>query len=235
MISGYTKTTLLDYPEHIASTLFLSGCNFLCPFCHNRSLVLDQPDYPILDDQLIFDDIKKRKHLIEGVVLTGGEPTLATNLISFITQIKELGLKVKLDTNGSNPITLEKLLQKGLLDYVAMDIKASKNDYAKVCGLKQATMEPLLDKINESLALIKHDPRLSNYEFRTTVIQEFHDHEGLAEIATWILPAKNWYLQAYRYNENQLSSQIFHPIEKESLEQFLATLDFPQQVFLRGY
>ena len=235
MIHGYTKTTLLDYPGHIASTLFLGGCNFLCPFCHNSSLVSVSDLTPTLDGHLIFDDIKKRKHLIEGVVLTGGEPSLARDLISLVTQIKELGLKVKLDTNGSNPKVLEKLLEQQLLDYVAMDIKASKEKYASVCGLPQNTADRLLNHIETSIHLIKQASYLEDYEFRTTVIREFHDLRDLQKMANWILPAKHWFLQCYEYNPNQLGLEIYHPLEKEPLEQFIATLGASSKVHLRGY
>ncbi|MBN2221496.1 MAG: anaerobic ribonucleoside-triphosphate reductase activating protein [Vallitaleaceae bacterium] len=235
MIHGYTKTTLLDYPGHIASTLFLGGCNFLCPFCHNSSLVSVNNSIPTLDDHLIFDDIKKRKHLIEGVVLTGGEPSLASDLISLVTQIKELGLKVKLDTNGSNPKVLERLLDLQLLDYVAMDIKASKENYSRTCGLHHNTADRLLDHIETSIHLLKHNSYLEDYEFRTTVIQEFHDLHDLEKIANWILPAKHWFLQCYEYNPNQLNLEVYHPIEKEPLEQFIATLGISAKIQLRGY
>ena len=136
MINGFNKTTLLDYPGHLAATIFLGGCNFRCPFCHNASLVLSAEIQPIISKDEIFATLKKRVGILEGVCITGGEPTLYAGLYDFIKQIKDLGFLVKLDTNGSNPHIISKLLEDKLIDYLAMDIKNSKEKYATTTGIK---------------------------------------------------------------------------------------------------
>ena len=238
-ISAMTKTTLLDYPNHLASTLFLQGCNFLCPFCHNKDLI--PPAGTISADDNILDTVlptlKKRRHLIEGVCITGGEPTLQKDLPQLIRSIKELGLKVKLDTNGSNPSMLADLLDEGLLDYLAMDIKNSAAAYETTCGKSvpiQSIEASLYHLINHS------DPNFS-FELRTTILQELHTLSTLIQTAEWLVnlglpPSTAWYLQEYVYSPMQLLATPFTAIKKETLTDWLESLlHIHPSIFLRGY
>lgn len=146
-IHGFNKTTLLDYPEHIAATVFTGGCNFRCPFCHNGELVLDPGCQPLIPEEEVLAYLKKRQGILQGVCVTGGEPTLQKDLKEFLQKIKELDYPVKLDTNGYRPGVLWELLREHLIDYVAMDIKASRENYASAAGLKQID----LSRIEESI------------------------------------------------------------------------------------
>ncbi len=174
LISGFQKLTLLDYPEKTACTVFTYGCNFRCPFCHNAILVTEGIENAI-DPEEIFSFLKKRTGLLDGVCITGGEPTLQKDLIDFIRKIRELGFCVKLDTNGYNPEVLQELLSQGLCDYVAMDIKNSLEKYSLTAGIDVDR-----DKILRSISLIKE--KAPDYEFRTTVVRELHTREDIMEI-----------------------------------------------------
>ena len=189
-IKGLQKTTLLDYPEKLACTVFTGGCNFRCPFCHNASLVLNAEAVEEIPEEEFFSYIEKRKGMLDGVCITGGEPLLCPDIVDFIKKIRSLGLLVKLDTNGSLPDKLEYLLDEGLVDYVAMDIKNSSEKYALTAGLQKFP-----DEIERSIDLIiKKAP---DYEFRTTVVRELHDMQDIAKIATRIKKAKKYFLQSY--------------------------------------
>lgn len=176
-ISGIQKTTLIDYPGKIACTIFLSGCNFRCSFCHNPELVLLKPDTENISKESILRFLEKRKLYLDGVCITGGEP-LITLEEDFLRKIKELGYLIKLDTNGSFPEKLEEFIKKGLIDFVAMDIKASKEKYKEII---RAELD--LEKIEKSIKLIS---KLKNYEFRTTIIERVHNVEELEKISQWL-------------------------------------------------
>lgn len=208
-ICGLNKTTLLDYPGIVAATIFLGGCNFCCPFCHNGDLVLHSGEIPEYSEEEIFTFLKKRKNVLEGVCITGGEPTLYEELPDFIKKIKDLGYKVKLDTNGSNPEMVKRLLDGKQIDYVAMDIKAPVYKYDEVCG---ASVD--MEKIQQSVELIKTGE--ISYEFRTTVVREFHTKEDILEIGKWLNGAEYYYLQSYQDTENNIR-QGFSAMEKEEL------------------
>ncbi len=238
-ITAINKTTLLDYPNHLASTLFLQGCNFLCPFCHNRELIA--PANTCADQNniqgTILSTLRKRRHLIEGVCITGGEPTLHKDLEGLLHQIKALGLKVKLDTNGSNPKMLSRLLDNQLLDHVAMDIKNSPSEYERTCGCSID-----IDAIASSLKLLAKYRRLDfSYELRTTLISEFHTYAQLEAITQWIstlgvAPSTPWYLQKYVYSPMQINPTVYHCIEKETLTPWLESLSqIHPTLSLRGY
>ena len=197
-IYGFHKTTLLDYPEHIAATVFTGGCNFRCPFCHNGELVLDPGAQPSITEEEVLSYLKKRREILQGVCVTGGEPTLQKDLKDFLGKIKELGYLVKLDTNGYRPGVLWDLLQNGLVDYVAMDLKASRKNYATAAGLK--TMD--LSRIEESIGILKSSG--IPYEFRTTVVKGIHRVEEFENIGRWIAGCPVYYLQNYEENENCL-------------------------------
>ena len=189
-IKGLQKTTLLDFPEKLACTVFTGGCNFRCPFCHNASLVLTPSKVESISEEDFFSYISKRKGMLDGVCITGGEPLLSPDIEEFIKKIRSCGLLVKLDTNGSFPDKLEHLLNEGLLDYIAMDIKNSKQKYAMTAGL-----DSFPSKIEKSIdIIIKKAP---DYEFRTTVVRELHNTQDIVDIASRIKNAKKYFLQSY--------------------------------------
>lgn len=189
-IHGFNKTTLLDYPGIVAATVFTGGCNFRCPFCHNADLVLNPGGQPLIPEEDVFAHLAKRKGITKGVCITGGEPTLSKDIFSFSGKLKDMGLLVKLDTNGYKPDVLKKMCKEGLVDYVAMDIKASLSDYSKVTGVP-------IDKdiIKESVEFLICGE--IPYEFRTTVVKELHNERSFEEIADMISGANRYYLQSY--------------------------------------
>ena len=189
-IQGLQKMTLLDYPGRVACTVFLGGCDFRCPFCHNFELVLGPAPEALSEDEF-FAFLDKRHGLLDGVAITGGEPCLRPDLPDFIAKIREAGFAVKLDTNGSHPRMLEHLLANGLVDYVAMDIKNSPEKYAQTIGLAAIDLAP----IDESIGLLLHSA--IEYEFRTTVVRQFHDADDFEKIGSWIAGAKRYFLQAF--------------------------------------
>lgn len=189
-IKGLQKTTLLDFPEKVACTVFTGGCNFRCPFCHNASLVLKSDEIEKISESDFFSYLAKRKGILDGVCITGGEPLINDDISDFIKKIREYGFLIKLDTNGSFPNRLESLLNEGLLDYVAMDIKNSKNKYAITCG-----SEKYSDEIEKSINLIMQ--KAPDYEFRTTVVRELHTIQDIEDIANQIKNAKRYYLQSF--------------------------------------
>lgn len=195
-IYGLNKTTLLDFPEHVAATVFTGGCNFCCPFCHNRDLVLGVAGLTAMTEEEVLALLKKRKGILTGVCITGGEPTLQPDLPVFIEKIREMGYLVKLDTNGYRPKILRTLLEKKVLDYVAMDIKNTKERYAMTVGRKDLDIAC----IEESVEMLKEGPVA--YEFRTTVVRELHRKEDFAAIGEWLAGAGSYFLQAYQDNEN---------------------------------
>jgi len=193
-IGGLEKSTLIDYPGRIAATVFLLGCNFRCPFCYSSELVLPEKmaEQPKIAEKAFFDFLKERQGLLEGVVICGGEPTIHKDLPDFIKRIKDLGFLLKLDTNGSNPEMLRELMQDGLVDYVAMDIKAPLGaKYDLATGVKVD-----LDKIKESIEIIKGSG--VDYEFRSTIVPSIHSKEDVIQMAKDISPAKKYYLQNFR-------------------------------------
>lgn len=197
-IHGFQKLTLLDYPEHIAATVFTGGCNFRCPFCHNGELVLNPQAAPLISEEEIVATLKKRQGMLQGVCITGGEPTLQRDLREFIVKVKELGFLVKLDTNGYRPAVLRALLEEGLLDYVAMDVKAAPGNYALAAGVPGMDVRPVL----ESIALLK-ESRIP-YEFRTTVVKGIHSVEEFEEIGRLLAGSRAYYLQGFRESEGLL-------------------------------
>ena len=188
---GLQKLTLLDYPGNMAATVFTGGCNFRCPFCHNRSLVfLNENDSEIANED-IFDFLKSRNKILDGICITGGEPLLHKGITAFIKRVRDLGLKVKLDTNGSNFEALRRLIDEKLVDYVAMDIKNSPEKYAMTIGLENYDLSEI--EKSKNYLLENH----VDYEFRTTIVREFHEPEDLRKIGEWIRGAKHYYLQNF--------------------------------------
>jgi len=190
-IQGLQKTTLLDYPGKIAATVFTGGCNFRCPYCHNASLVLNDRDAQDISEEVFFDFLAKRKGLLDGVCISGGEPLLQREIGRFISEIKSLGFLVKLDTNGSFPSKLKELVGDGLIDYVAMDIKNSPAGYARTAGIT----EDILPEVKQSVTFLLAGH--VDYEFRTTVVKGFHSKEDFAAIGEWIQRARRYFLQNF--------------------------------------
>lgn len=211
-ICGLQKTTLLDFPGHVAATIFTGGCNFRCPFCHNSDLLGNDAEVTYTEDE-IFKFLKKRSGILEGVAITGGEPTLQSDLRSFILRIRELGYKIKLDTNGSRSEVLRTLCEDGLIDYVAMDIKTCKERYPVVAGIPSLQ----IDEIEKSVEFLKQGT--VPYEFRTTVVKELHNTEDFLQIGKWLSGCSNYYLQNFVDSDNVMFSG-FSSCSKEELLTF---------------
>lgn len=191
LLAGYEKLTLIDYPGKLATVVFTIGCNFRCPFCHNPELVDLRLAHGKTSEDEFFEFLKKRKNILEGVCVTGGEPTIQTDIVEFIEKIKALGFLVKLDSNGTRPDVLKKLIDKKLVDYIAMDIKNSLEKYQDTIGTA-ADME----RIKLSVDLIMRSG--TEYEFRTTAVPGIHTEQDFEDIAQWIKGAKKYYLHEYR-------------------------------------
>ncbi len=227
-IQGLQKLTLLDFPGKVACTVFCGGCNFRCPFCHNASLVLHSDEYEPVSESEFFSLLKKRRGVLDGVCVTGGEPLLQPDLAEFLGKIHAAGYAVKLDTNGSMPETLAPLLQSGLVDFVAMDIKNSRERYAETIGVPGFSTE----KVEESVRLLMNGQ--IPYEFRTTVVQELHHEEDFRRIGAWISGAQRYFLQQFR-DSGGLISQGLHACTKQQMEHFrLEVMPFVPGVQLRG-
>jgi len=195
LIKGFQATSLADYPGNIAAIVFLPLCNFRCHYCYNKLLVMNSPELIELDEQKIIEKLSQRKNLIDGVVITGGEPTLQKELPEFIAKIKKLGLKVKLDTNGTNPGMLQQLISKGLVDFIAMDIKSPPEKYEQVTGVK-----PDLDAIAQSIRILlslKPENKV-DYEFRTTALPDLLEKKDFVEIGKFLKGAKKYCIQQFR-------------------------------------
>jgi pyruvate formate lyase activating enzyme len=198
-IGGLNKTTLLDYPEHVAATIFCCGCNFRCLFCQNSGLIATNAlGKNMISEQEVLDFLKKRKNVLTAVCISGGEPTLQADLPDFLRKIKEMGYRVKLDTNGYRPDVVAGLLAENLLDYIAMDIKNTKEKYALTVGFPSID----LAKIETTADIIK-EAAIAR-EFRTTVVKELHTGEDLLAIGAWLAGGGAWYLQSYQDSDNVL-------------------------------
>lgn len=200
LISGIQKLTLLDFPGKTACTVFCHGCNFLCPFCHNALLVTEKAE-ELIEEEEIFSFLKKRQGILDGVCITGGEPTLQKDLKPFLKKIKEMGFAVKLDTNGYKPELLREIIDEGLCDYVAMDIKNTPEKYALTVGKEIDT-----DKILESIFILKEGK--VPYEFRTTVVKELHTLKDLLEIARLLGGEANFFLQQFKDSGNLIGENM---------------------------
>ena len=226
-IHGLQKMTLLDYPEHVACTVFLGGCDFRCPYCHNYELVENEVP-PLMEEEEFFAFLGKRKGLLDGVAITGGEPLLRKDIEDFIKKIKEMGFLVKLDTNGNHPDMLEKLMDSNLVDYIAMDIKNSPEKYGLTIGIKNFDVKNIDRSI--SLLLTGKIP----YEFRTTVVKEFHTSEDFISIGRWIRNAKAYYLQQY-VERDTVPDKSLHSPESLDMENYLQTVKpYVSDSYIRG-
>lgn len=208
-IQGLQKLTLLDYPGHMACTVFLAGCNLRCPFCHNSEL-LDATAPPVMDDGELLDFLKKRSGMLEGVCFTGGEPLLRPELPALMEKIRAMGYLVKLDTNGTMPERLHRVLEDGCADYVAMDIKNSPARYAQTAGLADMDLQPVYDCID----LLRGGS--VDYEFRTTVVDELHDADSFRAIGPMIRGARRYFLQPFTDRDTVMFAGLHAP-EKEKI------------------
>ncbi|HJA93479.1 MAG TPA: anaerobic ribonucleoside-triphosphate reductase activating protein [Candidatus Eisenbergiella merdipullorum] len=227
-ICGFNKTTLLDYPGHVAATVFTGCCNFRCPFCQNGDLVLHPGRLSQITEDEVLRVLEKRKGILTGVCITGGEPTLQPDLPAFLKKVKDLGLLVKLDTNGYLPKVIESLFSEGLLDYIAMDIKSSPEHYAAAAGFPGLQINRIFQSV--SFILSCGLP----YEFRTTVVRELHHAEDFRSIGRWLQGAQSYFLQSYQESDGVISP-IFSAYTKEELEGFQnLLLPFIPNTCLRG-
>lgn len=227
-LAGLQKLTLLDFPGHVACTVFTAGCNLRCPFCHNSELVLPERKPALMDEEEFFSLLKKRTGILEGVCITGGEPLLQKDIADFMRRIKELGFAVKLDTNGCFPAVLRMLVEQNLVDFVAMDIKNSPERYAETVGIPGFDLTP----VEESVAFLLSGA--VDYEFRTTVVDRFHDEQSFRDIARWITGAKRYALQEFKDSGDILVGGL-GPCTSEQMEAFLAVLKpLVPGAFLRG-
>ena len=233
MIAGLQKMTLLDFPGKVACTLFLQGCNYRCPFCHNSGILSGKGE-PYMSTEEFFKFLSTRQGLLDGICVTGGEPTLTANLRELLQGIKALGFAVKLDTNGSRPAVLKDLVEAGLVDYVAMDVKNSPSRYGQTVGLDRFDMTP----IEESLRLLIAGS--TPYELRTTVVQQLHDEASIEEMGRWlstlvpgVLP-KKLFLQKFVDRDTVVYSGLCAP-EENALKRFVDTLaPYVEKIAIRG-
>ena len=226
-IHGLQKMTLLDFPQHVACTVFLGGCDLRCPFCHNFELA-DGTAKPVMDSEELLAFLEKRRGLLDGVAFTGGEPCLHPELPELMRRVRAMGYGVKLDTNGLHPELLGAMLDEGLVDYVAMDVKNSPEKYALTCGVEQVD----LDTVRSSIRLIM--VRAPDYEFRTTVVREFHEVQDFVSIGRMICGAKRYFLQCFTDRDSVPFGNLHAP-DADQLRTFArAAARFVPDTQLRG-
>jgi pyruvate formate lyase activating enzyme len=218
-IAGMQKLTLLDFPGVVACTLFTAGCNFRCPWCHNAGLVLpEEASDQLLESGEVLSFLEKRKGVLDGVCVTGGEPLLHAELPDFLKRVKDLGYRVKLDTNGSFPERLEALVRDNLVERVAMDIKNGPSRYAETVGLRNLD----LSAVTASKDFLLSDA--VDYEFRTTVVRGLHTAESLLEAADWIQGAKQWFLQQFKDSGNLIHGEGLSAFSEDEMRRLLETV-----------
>lgn len=213
IIKGLQKTTLLDFPGKVACTVFTGGCNFRCPFCHNSSLVLSPAQLPDISEEDFFEFIVKRRGILDGVCITGGEPLLQGDIIPFLEQIRALGFAIKLDTNGSFPEKLRQIVEAGLIDYIAMDIKNCREKYALTAGVS-CSAEQIFDTVSYIMSCG------IPYEFRTTVVKELHTHDDILSISKEIEGADRYFLQCFE-DSGELIESGFSAHDEETMNTML--------------
>ena len=226
--NGWEKLSLVDFDGNLTTTIFSSGCPFRCPYCHNSDLVLRSSELPVIPYEEIMSFLRKRQGVLEAVCISGGEPTLGDDLLIKMKEIKELGYKIKLDSNGFRPQVLKKAVEEGLVDLIAMDIKNSLDKYGLTIGIPDFDTKP----IEESIAFLKegHVP----YEFRTTIVDEFHTEEDMEAIGKLIAGSPRYYLQLYIDSENCIE-RGFHSVSEAKAHRFVEILKpLVPNVKLRG-
>ena len=226
-IHGLQKMTLLDYPGKVACTVFFGGCDFRCPFCHNAEL-LDGSAPAVMDEQELLDFLKKRRGLLDGVAITGGEPLLQQDLPELAARIRDLGYPLKIDTNGTHPDRLRKMTEQGLVQYVAMDIKNCPDRYAETAGIPSLDMGP----VRESVSFLLEGK--TDYEFRTTVVLEFHDERSFTEIGPWIRGAERYFLQKFTDRDTVPYEGLHAPSDEQLRSWADLVRPFVPNVSLRG-
>jgi pyruvate formate lyase activating enzyme len=229
VISGFQKTTLLDFPGKVACTIFTYGCNFRCPFCHNAALVVRENEDIIPEDEIL-SFLKKRVGILDGVCITGGEPFLQKDIANFLREVKSLGYAVKLDTNGSFPDRLKSLINENLVDYVAIDIKNSPEKYGETIGLKNFDISPVKESVD--FLLQNKIP----YEFRTTVVKEYHNIDDMEKIGQFIFGADKYFLQEFNDSGDLIGEELgLSAYKKEVLEEMARKVaPFVKTVGIRG-
>ncbi len=233
LIHGLQKMTLLDFPGKVACTVFLGGCDFRCPFCHNSDL-LDMNAEPVMDDTELLSFLNGRKGLLDGVAFTGGEPLLRPDIADLFRKVKALGYAVKLDTNGTHPDVLLSLIREGLVDYVAMDVKNARERYAETVGRTRPgdSFEDSMTRIEKSIAVLLKG--LVPYEFRTTVVKEFHDDDSFHGIAEMIKGADRYFLQCFTDRDSVLQGGLSAP-SRDEMERYADIVrPFVRDVQIRG-
>ena len=227
IIHGLQKMTLLDFPGQVACTVFLGGCEFRCPFCHNADL-LDMSAPGIMDDDELLEFLKKRKGLLDGVAFTGGEPLLRKDLPELLARVRDIGYKIKVDTNGDHPDLLKEIVQAGLADYIAMDVKNSPARYAETIGRETFDTAP----VDESIQFLLSGQ--VRYEFRTTVVKQFHDEASFEAIAQWIDGADRYELQGF-VDRDTVPFAGLEACSREEMEHFADIVrPYVKTVELRG-
>lgn len=227
-IIGFEKLSLVDYDGYASATLFCGGCNFRCPFCHNGELVLNSNLYDEYKEKEIFTYLKKRVGLLDGVVISGGEPTLYADLPIFISKLKELGYKVKLDTNGTNPEMLKYLIENKLLDYIAMDIKSSKRGYPRAIG-----RDYFPEEVQKSLDILKDNQ--IDYELRTTLVEELISREDIIAMRSWLKGCKKLFLQRFIERDGCIRKGLQEVEYQKALEYRGLFEEYSIPCFLRNY
>ena len=226
-ILGIEKVSFVDFGDKICATIFTGGCNYRCPFCHNSGIV--KKEYKKYDEDEILDYLSSRKSLLDAVTISGGEPTLQPDLESFILKVKNLGYKIKLDTNGTNPTVVENLISKKLLDYVAIDIKNNFDDYKKITGVSN----PLVENVKKTISILQQHK--INYELRTTLVKEFHTLKNINKLAEDLCGQKILYLQKFVDSGNCIENGLT-PVSKTEAIEFQNILSKTiENVMLRGY
>ena len=213
-IGGLQKISLLDYPDTISAIIWTVGCDFRCPFCYNKDIVLGNVE--LIPEEEVFSFLKKRFEMLEGLVITGGEPFIQKDIVQFCEKVKKIGYLIKIDTNGMYPEKLKELIEKKLVDYIAMDVKAPKKKYDKLTNVKTC-----IKKIEKSIYIIKNSTL--DYEFRTTIVPNLLTKEDLIDIAKWLEGAKRFYLQQFKTDIPLISPKLIKvaPYTKEELIKIL--------------
>ena len=228
-IFGLEKLSLVDYDGFVAATVFTAKCNFRCGFCHNSALVLDYNAIPPIRESEVLDYLKKRKGILEGLCITGGEPTLNPDLPEFINKVKDIGYSVKVDTNGTNPEMVKLLVKEGLADYFAVDIKNDRAHDAEIIGFKTFDTQ----KIEKTVEFLLSGQ--VGYEFRTTLIAEYHKAENIRRIGEWINGADKYFMQKFKSGDNCIAQNL-SPVSEETAKEFLEIVSpFVKHAALRGY